>query len=310
MATCSLTRFGFGASIGSSSGRYLCLGRSAQDRLLQYCLRRSCLGSIRNRYWVSDVITGRRRAGAVRSDVAASLCPPPEVFCGEPADCEMAPAACRGAPDYRASVVFQPLGADALHCTGCLAFVSRVAPDSPPQQSEAAELHRRLWNLRRHLLAECQLDELVGISPAIARVREQIELASHGQVRVVVHGPSGSGREHVARLLHRRAAARALWPIGSSVLSAIGCRVVADNDYQPCATVVVGGGRATGSRCEQRPPTLLLLEVDQLSDEAQTELAGFLALPDFELYSIATSGDFVGRVGRRGTVSRRSCSRA
>jgi DNA-binding NtrC family response regulator len=36
---------------------------------------------------------------------------------------------------------------------------------------------------------------------------------------------------------------------------------------------------------------LLLLEVDQLPLDAQAELAGFLALPGFELYTIATSQD-------------------
>ncbi len=71
--------------------------------------------------------------------------------------------------------------------------------------TEAAELHRCLLKLRRAVAGDPWVDELIGVSPAIQRVRAQIELASQGRTRVLVHGPSGSGREHVARLLHRRA---------------------------------------------------------------------------------------------------------
>jgi DNA-binding NtrC family response regulator len=39
----------------------------------------------------------------------------------------------------------------------------------------------------------------------------------------------------------------------------------------------------------RRPGALLLLDVDQLSPPAQSELAGLLALPDFELFTICTS---------------------
>ena len=49
------------------------------------------------------------------------------------------------------------------------------------------------------------MDELVGVSPSIQRVRDQVALASRGKTRVLIQGPAGSGREHVARLLHRRA---------------------------------------------------------------------------------------------------------
>ena len=47
-------------------------------------------------------------------------------------------------------------------------------------------------------------------------------------------------------------------------------------------------------------PTLLLLEVDQLSEEAQAELAGFLSLPNFELYCIATSRQALIELAMRG----------
>ena len=36
-------------------------------------------------------------------------------------------------------------------------------------------------------------------------------------------------------------------------------------------------------------PCLLLLEVDQLPPDAQSELAGFLSLPGFEFYTVSTA---------------------
>ncbi len=49
-----------------------------------------------------------------------------------------------------------------------------------------------------------------------------------------------------------------------------------------------------------RVPTLLLLEVDQLPSDAQAELAGFLALPGFELHAIATAQEPLLALAERG----------
>jgi DNA-binding NtrC family response regulator len=56
----------------------------------------------------------------------------------------------------------------------------------------------------------------------------------------------------------------------------------------------------TDRQSRRHVPTLLLLEVDQLTDESQRELEGFLALPGFELYSIATSEESLIALAERG----------
>lgn len=238
-------------------------------------------------------------ADVTPAGIAASLCPPPEVLAGQPLSTEMELLHASGRL-ISCSVAFQPLGASGSSRAGVLAFIGDWGR-ADRRQSEYQELHNRLWTVRRNVLADCELDELVGTSPAIRRVRDQIELASHGRGRVVVCGPSGSGREHVARLLHRRVSPD---PFRQPV--PLCCPLLDAELLQATITSLMrqaGAGDVTG----QPPvpgvrgtPTLLLLEIDELGEQAQSELAGFLALPDFELYSIATSKEPVMDLAVRG----------
>jgi DNA-binding NtrC family response regulator len=68
---------------------------------------------------------------------------------------------------------------------------------------ETADLRRRLAALESRLAEE---RELLGHSPAMARLREQIDRAAAAGGRVLVRGESGTGKELVADLLHRRGA--------------------------------------------------------------------------------------------------------
>lgn len=236
--------------------------------------------------------------GSGPPDMAASLSPPPDVFAGRRVTAEMELLHAQGHLIAR-EVTFEPLGTDALNCVGVLGIVGDLAV-ADRSQAEAAELHRRLWKLRRSLAHNCEVDELIGVSPVIQRVRSQIDLAAHGRLRVVVFGPNGSGREHVARLLHRRA-----MPERFVSMVPLCCPLQDAELLQTTITSLVrqvseANADANEEQLAAGAPTLLLLEVDQLSDEAQAELAGFLALPDFELYAIATSGLSLIELARQG----------
>ncbi len=243
------------------------------------------------------------RSGSGALEIAASLCPPPEVFTGRSLTADVALLHASGTlRDCR--VAFQPLGGDAVHGVAVLAFVAERetgAPDQSSENSEAADLHYRLSMLCRAVLAKHPVDELIGISPAIQRVREQIEVASRGNVRVLIHGPSGSGREHVARLLHRCAS-----PDTYGQLVPLCCPLLDAELLQATIAALVRGANPMSRETDAEfleaghAPTLLLLEVDQLVDEAQGELAGFLSLPDFELYSIATAESSLIALAREG----------
>jgi two-component system response regulator PilR (NtrC family) len=56
--------------------------------------------------------------------------------------------------------------------------------------------------LRTQFGRRYHIGQLVGTSPQIRRVRQQVRLASQSRASVLVVGPSGSGREHVTRTIH------------------------------------------------------------------------------------------------------------
>jgi DNA-binding NtrC family response regulator len=227
--------------------------------------------------------------GAEPARIAASLCPPPEAWHGEITSAVLTVRQGSGAwQPYRAE--FMLLGGEGLLGGG---LVATLAPCVEPadRASESVTLHAELARLHQDLWEHWPLEELVGVSPAIQRVRDQLVLAARGAVRVLIQGATGSGREHAARLLYRRSL-----PTGSEPLIPLWCPLLDAELIQSTITAVVrqwglAPPAAAGSEpaAGLRAPTLLLLEVDQLTREAQTELAGFLALPSFECYTIATS---------------------
>jgi DNA-binding NtrC family response regulator len=70
---------------------------------------------------------------------------------------------------------------------------------SRPRALPAPQLEREL-----HSFGEPDADGIVGESPAVWRVREQLARAAHGQSHVLIQGDSGTGKEMAASVIHNR----------------------------------------------------------------------------------------------------------
>jgi DNA-binding NtrC family response regulator len=243
-------------------------------------------------------------AGALK---AAGLCPPPEVLSGRRM---RAIVACdRGQGQLsRRRAEFIPLGVKDEEVVAILALVEPIdlpagvetsANDFDDDAAESAALHERLRRLHGQLRAPWQMDRLVGESPAMARVRAQVQLAWSSGASVAIVGQQGSGRQHVAKAIHygqRAAEIGDLVPLACSGLSAELLRseieAVVRQPEQPEQPV----GRPV--------TTLLLNEVDELPGEVQAALADLLAGDSLSPRIIATSSGELGDLAARGLFRR------
>ena len=233
--------------------------------------------------------------------VAAALCPPPEVSAGRPM---VGLVSCIG-PDGETRTRrarFVPLGEGPQQVIGLVAIVgaedlaeseSAVAQCSFDDEPAPTDLHEQIRQFRRQAAARYRADRLIGESPAIRRVRAQVELAAGSHASVLLVGPPGSGRQHVATAIHHGgdpASAGSLIPLACSVLGAelIRSTVLALATKDPL------GERTVRS-------TLLLNQADQIPGEVQAELAERLAARSFRLRLIATTEQPLERVIRAGT---------
>jgi transcriptional regulator of acetoin/glycerol metabolism len=234
-----------------------------------------------------DLLLGRRcdyQAGYRHDGIADpvhALCPPPEALQGRVSTIEVAARDAAGVWQTRTADCL-PLGDEATGNVGVLVIVqpadSAAAPPTagPPP---LAELHQRLRNVLRASFECLGLPQLVGASPAIERVRQQVQLAGEVDTRVLVIGPPGSGRETIARAIHyRRTAPSPLAPLACNLLDAELLESTITAFVASCAELQV-----------ERPAALLLLEVDQLPPEAQHALAGILSIGELQLRTLATA---------------------
>jgi DNA-binding NtrC family response regulator len=108
---------------------------------------------------------------------------------------------------------------------------------------------------------------------------------------VLIVGPLGSGRQHVAKTIHYSRPAAVLGP-----LVPIDCNLLDAEEMQATLTSLL---RRQAESASEKPSVALLLDVDRLREGAQQELAGFLELPKIELRTIATARTSLQRLAAR-----------
>lgn len=165
----------------------------------------------------------------------------------------------RGAYDY----VEKPFKADRL------VLVAERALEAHMLRREIAELKQRSGDS----------EELVGVSGLMAGLRQTIERVAPTNSRIMIFGPSGAGKEQVARALHSRSG-RAAGPF--VVLNA--ATITPDRmEIELFGTEAVNGsGGKVGALEEAHGGTLFLDEIADMPRETQNRILRVLVDQTFE----------------------------
>ena len=211
--------------------------------------------------------------------VAAALCPPPETMQGYRISAEVGIRVAGTARIRRCE--FHPLLDASGGVVGVLGFLAGTDGKTDADQIDHKEEN---WHvtLRRHretLRGRYQVDQILGESAAMRRVRRQVELAVGSRARVLIVGSESTGRRHVARAIHYARGGEAddtLVPLACSLL---------DREMLRTAWNSL---RWTQKQDETRHMVVLLEDVDQLSEAGQADLARWLR-DDSGMRVLATS---------------------
>ncbi|MFT5304089.1 MAG: DNA-binding NtrC family response regulator [Mariniblastus sp.] len=184
--------------------------------------------------------------------------------------------------------------------------VNHAEPDfeqesNSPSSNRATRLHSALAAIRSSTDRIHSLESLVGTSPFAHRIRRQVQSVLHGETDLLIVGPRGTGKEHLARTIHLTRD-----PQHQTEMIPVHCSIADQQVIQQNIKDII-----TSRTQSQRQSTdatqhdwLLLLDVDQLDLAGQAELLGFLRLPGFPLRTIATSSSCLIQFSARGEFSR------
>lgn len=142
---------------------------------------------------------------------------------------------------------------------------------------EASQLRKEVQTLRER---SGEASELIGRSAAMNHLRQLIEKVAPTNSRVMISGPSGSGKEQVARAIHRLSG-RASGPF--VVLNA--AAITPDRMEEALfgtESVNGGGGRHVGALEEAHGGTLYLDEVGDMPRETQNKILRVLVDQSFQ----------------------------
>jgi len=155
--------------------------------------------------------------------------------------------------------------------------------------SDSQLLHAQLLELRAAWQKRYKSANFLGISSAAERIRSQIRLAAAGAKRVLIVGPTGSGRDFVARAIHFSQS-------NPGPLIPIACRLLDAELMQQTLASFLKRHQTDKSLSS----AILLQDVDLLSPAAQHELSEFLRLPGVELTLRATARRSLQRLATKG----------
>jgi transcriptional regulator with PAS, ATPase and Fis domain len=248
--------------------------------------------------------------------VAAALCPPPASLSGDTVTATVARIAEDGTSIERRAR-FLPIGTGGDDVLGILAIVdasdrsSDAETPSEIAETEPIALHEAVRRFRQEAAARFRADRLIGQGPAMRLARRQVELAAASQSSVLLVGPPGSGRQHLAAAIHygekgvRTLIAREQEGPSAEMVSDIFFSELTPLDCPVLAADLLEAAGAAIARATMRgePPssrTLLFHRIDELPAEVQAQLADFLARRPVEARLMATAAEPLLELARRG----------
>lgn len=230
--------------------------------------------------WAVDELIGRRcelTSGTTAKEpesVTECLAPPQEVLVGERVQVPRYFVHRKTGRSVARLVHFFPLS----DADGVL-LVLGVVTDVPPARTSAGssiitEVHAELHALRHELRQRYGRDSIVSRTPQMRRVFDQIDIATHSRSIVHLTGEAGTGREHVARVIHYGS------EFGQRPFVPLNCRELSLDQLTGALRRLVetGWGEASGGATLQ-PGVVFLAEIEHLPRDLQSSLASFVTSP-------------------------------
>jgi DNA-binding NtrC family response regulator len=228
--------------------------------------------------------------------LAASLCPPPEVFAGQELS---APAYLFHQQGHALPRLlhFFSLQDEKGRTTGVLGVVVPLPDVVERDVSASHRLHAELAALRMASRARFGRQTLVAQSAAMKRIMAQVELAQKSHAFVLLTGAPGTGKEHVARVIHVGGAGKTTSFVsldcrrtGADELSRVWNRIVESYSIPQSIPQSIPGAGKTGTAAADSsamasanplPGTILLVDIEFLPRDLQERLVAFFAASEF-----------------------------
>jgi DNA-binding NtrC family response regulator len=236
----------------------------------------------------------RPAAGPGAPGPLPGLCPPPRAMAGERSAGTVSCIARDGRLLHRRAdfIPLEAAAGDSRKRAGAAGGVLVVLDQDDLSTAELAaelsdeattdELHRAIRRFRRTQADQYAIETLLGTSAAMRKVRAQVAAAAASGANVLVRGPRGSGRSHVARAVHYKTPdAGRLMPLDCELLSEDLLRRRLDS--------------LRGTDADQHRPTLLLLSLERLSEPLASQLLRAVAAKSFSARVVATICDPSGQ---------------
>lgn len=197
--------------------------------------------------------------------LAAGLCPPPEVLAGSEVSMP-AYLVHRNGETLPQMLHFFPLQDEAGQVCGVLGLIAPLnQPRGAVKASPARELHAELAALRTTLRVRFGPNTIVASCAPLRKVLTQVELAQQCTASVLLVGETGTGKEHLARLIHLGSAARGSW------LVPLDCRHLGPEELDRVWNRLQDLQRLSENPGPQ-PGTVYLADADELHRDLQQKI--------------------------------------